>query len=49
MGRVRRLDILYDIVRWEEKALYEAALKKGLDVKMLDSKDILINLMIITV
>lgn len=44
MGRVRRLDILYDIVRWEEKALYEAALKKGLDVKMLDSKDILINL-----
>ncbi len=43
MGRIR-LNILYDVVRWEEKALYEAALRKGLDVKVLDSKDILIDL-----
>ncbi|MCS7141624.1 MAG: lysine biosynthesis protein LysX [Candidatus Nitrosocaldus sp.] len=44
MGSVGRLYILYDLVRWEEKALYEAAARKGLDVRMLDSKDILIDL-----
>ncbi|MFN4337258.1 MAG: lysine biosynthesis protein LysX [Candidatus Nitrosocaldus sp.] len=46
MGSVisKQLYILYDLVRWEEKALYEAAVRKGLDVKMLDSKDILIDL-----
>ncbi|MEM0446579.1 MAG: hypothetical protein QW574_03945, partial [Candidatus Nitrosocaldus sp.] len=44
MGSVSKLYILYDLVRWEEKALYEAAVRKGLQVKMLDSKDILIDL-----
>ncbi|MEM0364549.1 MAG: lysine biosynthesis protein LysX [Candidatus Nitrosocaldus sp.] len=44
MGSVSKLYILYDLVRWEEKALYDAAVRKGLYVKMLDSKDILIDL-----
>ena len=47
MGSViskQHLYILYDLVRWEEKALYEAAVRRGLNVKMLDSKDILIDL-----
>jgi [lysine-biosynthesis-protein LysW]--L-2-aminoadipate ligase len=44
LGSVSKLYILYDLVRWEEKALYEAAVRKGLYVKMLDSKDILIDL-----
>ncbi len=44
MGRIGRLYILYDVVRWEEKALYQAALRKGIDVRMIDTKDILIDL-----
>jgi len=44
LGSVSKLYILYDLVRWEEKALYDAAVRKGLYVKMLDSKDILIDL-----
>ena len=38
------LTILYDNIRWEEKALYEAAKKKGLDVENLDCKNLAINL-----
>ncbi|MDQ3884191.1 MAG: lysine biosynthesis protein LysX [Thermoproteota archaeon] len=36
--------ILYDIIRWEEKALYEAALKKGIKVENLDCKNMGIDL-----
>jgi [lysine-biosynthesis-protein LysW]--L-2-aminoadipate ligase len=38
------LAILYDSIRWEEKALYEAAKKKGSDVENLDCKNLAINL-----
>jgi [lysine-biosynthesis-protein LysW]--L-2-aminoadipate ligase len=38
------LIILYDIIRWEEKALYEAALKKGIKVENLDCKNMGIDL-----
>ena len=38
------LVILYDVVRWEEKALYEAAIKKGIKVENLDCKNIRIDL-----
>lgn len=38
------LVFLYDIIRWEEKALYESAKKKGIDSTLLDCKDLSINL-----
>jgi [lysine-biosynthesis-protein LysW]---L-2-aminoadipate ligase len=38
------LTILYDNIRWEEKALYEAAKKRGLDVENLDCKTLAIDL-----
>jgi [lysine-biosynthesis-protein LysW]--L-2-aminoadipate ligase len=38
------LTILYDNIRWEEKALYEAAKKKGLNVENLDCKNLAIDL-----
>jgi [lysine-biosynthesis-protein LysW]---L-2-aminoadipate ligase len=38
------LIILYDVIRWEEKALYEAAVKKGIKVENLDSKNMGIDL-----
>ena len=38
------LIILYDVIRWEEKALYEAAVKKGIKVQNLDCKNIGIDL-----
>ena len=38
------LIILYDIIRWEEKALYEAAVKKGIKVENLDCKNMGIDL-----
>jgi [lysine-biosynthesis-protein LysW]---L-2-aminoadipate ligase len=38
------LIILYDVIRWEEKALYEAAVKKGIKVENLDCKNMGINL-----
>jgi [lysine-biosynthesis-protein LysW]--L-2-aminoadipate ligase len=38
------LIILYDVIRWEEKALYEAAVKKGIKVENLDCKNIGIDL-----
>lgn len=31
-----KITILYDIIRWEEKAIFQAAKKKGLDVEMVD-------------
>jgi len=27
------LTLLYDTIRWEEKAIYEAAKKKGIEIK----------------
>ncbi|MGH9922331.1 MAG: lysine biosynthesis enzyme LysX, partial [Nitrososphaerales archaeon] len=39
-----KLTILYDNIRWEEKALYEAARKKGLDVKTLNCTDLFVDL-----
>lgn len=38
------LSILYDTIRWEEKALFDAAKKKGIDVAMVDCKSLSINL-----
>lgn len=40
----RSLIILYDVIRWEEKALYEAATKKGLNVENIDCKNLAIDL-----
>ena len=31
-----KISILYDVIRWEEKALLQAAKRKGLDVEMVD-------------
>ena len=36
--------ILYDKIRWEEKALYESARKKGVDVENVDCKNLVVNL-----
>jgi [lysine-biosynthesis-protein LysW]---L-2-aminoadipate ligase len=38
------LTILYDTIRWEEKALYEAAKKKGIEVNKIDCKYLSIDL-----
>jgi [lysine-biosynthesis-protein LysW]---L-2-aminoadipate ligase len=38
------LSILYDTIRWEEKALFDAAKKKNIDAKMVDCKSLSINL-----
>ena len=38
-----KLDILFDKLRFEEKALYNTAIKKGIDVKLVDSRNILID------
>ncbi len=38
------LSILYDTIRWEEKALFDAAKKKGVDTKMVDCKSLSIDL-----
>jgi len=38
------LTLLYDTIRWEEKAIYEAAKKKGIEIKKIDCKDIVLDL-----
>jgi len=38
------LSILYDTIRWEEKALFDAGKKKGGDIKMVDCKNLFLNL-----
>jgi [lysine-biosynthesis-protein LysW]--L-2-aminoadipate ligase len=38
------LSILYDTIRWEEKALFDAAKEKNINVKMIDCKNLFINL-----
>ena len=41
----KSLIILYDSMRWEEKSLYEAAKRKGVeDCHLVDCKDIFIEL-----
>jgi [lysine-biosynthesis-protein LysW]---L-2-aminoadipate ligase len=40
----RSLTILYDNIRWEEKALYEAAKKKGVQVENVDCKNLVLGL-----
>ncbi|MEM4297697.1 MAG: lysine biosynthesis protein LysX [Nitrososphaerota archaeon] len=34
----------YDMIRWEEKAIIEAAVKKGVEIKPIDCKDIYLDL-----
>ena len=38
-----KLDILFDKLRFEEKALYNTAIKKGLDVQLIDSRNIIMD------
>jgi [lysine-biosynthesis-protein LysW]--L-2-aminoadipate ligase len=38
------LSILYDTIRWEEKALFDASKKKGINIKMVDCKNLFLNL-----
>ncbi|MDE1839171.1 MAG: lysine biosynthesis protein LysX [Thaumarchaeota archaeon] len=38
------LSILYDTIRWEEKALFDAAKEKCINAKMVDCKNLSINL-----
>ena len=38
-----KLDILFDKLRFEEKALYKTAIKKGIDVRLVDSRNIIID------
>ena len=38
------LSILYDTIRWEEKALFDAAKQAGMDVKMIDCRTLTISL-----
>lgn len=38
------LILLYDTIRWEEKALYEAAKKKGIEINNINCKDIYFDL-----
>jgi [lysine-biosynthesis-protein LysW]--L-2-aminoadipate ligase len=39
-----KLTILFDNIRWEEKALYESARKKGIDVRNLNCNNLFIDL-----
>lgn len=43
-GNGNTLAILYDTIRWEEKALYEAAKKKGVSVENVDIKGLRVRL-----
>lgn len=38
------LSILYDTIRWEEKALFDTGKKKGADIKMVNCKNLFLNL-----
>ncbi len=38
------ITVLYDAIRWEEKALYEAGKKNGISVQMADCKKLALNL-----
>ena len=41
---ISSLTILYDNIRWEEKALYEAAKKRGIQVDNVDCRALFIDL-----
>jgi [lysine-biosynthesis-protein LysW]--L-2-aminoadipate ligase len=43
-GSSKSLTILYDTIRWEEKSLYEAAKKKGVDIDNVDIKSLKVRL-----
>ena len=38
------LILLYDNIRWEEKAIYESARKRGIDISNVDCKDLILEL-----
>lgn len=38
-----KLDILFDKLRFEEKALYNTAIKKGIDARLVDSRNIILD------
>jgi len=38
------LTLLYDNIRWEEKAIYESARKRGIDITNVDCKDLILEL-----
>jgi len=38
------ITVLYDTIRWEEKALLEAGKKKGIDLQMVDCKNLFLEL-----
>ena len=38
------LILLYDNIRWEEKAIYESARKRGIDITNVDCKDLILEL-----
>ena len=38
------LSILYDTIRWEEKSLFDAAKKNGVNVEMVDCKNLFVSL-----
>ncbi|MDN5844923.1 MAG: RimK family alpha-L-glutamate ligase [Candidatus Nitrosocosmicus sp.] len=38
-----KLDILFDKLRFEEKALYNTAIKKGIDARLADSRNIILD------
>jgi len=38
------ITVLYDTIRWEEKALLEAGKKKNIDLQMLDCKKLSLDL-----
>jgi [lysine-biosynthesis-protein LysW]--L-2-aminoadipate ligase len=42
--RTQSFSLLYDTIRWEEKALVAAAEKRGINVNLVDSKDLSITL-----
>ncbi|MEM2341176.1 MAG: lysine biosynthesis protein LysX [Candidatus Bathyarchaeia archaeon] len=40
---MNQIGLVYDRIRWEEKVLTESSKKLGLDVKLIDSKEIFLN------
>ena len=34
-----KISMIYDTVRWEEKAIFKAAEQKGIELKMIDVKE----------
>jgi [lysine-biosynthesis-protein LysW]--L-2-aminoadipate ligase len=42
---MNKIGLVYDRIRWDEKALFEASVKAGLDLKLIDSKEIYIDVL----